>query len=118
MRHVKGGLVRRNLVMNEYYPESPDQYNPQGKLVLPAYHDSTLPSSENAQTTYIPMGQSPSSPYDSPVRPEQLMQQYTASSYSSGKLTRRTRTSPAQLMLVIAIIVVLVATGSVAFAAV
>jgi hypothetical protein len=105
--------------MNEYYPQSPDQYNPQsGKLVLPAYNDATLPSSEDAKTTYIPMGQSPSSPYDSPVRPEPLMQNYAASSYASGQLKPRSRSNPAQLILLIAIIVVLIATGSVAYAAV
>jgi hypothetical protein len=105
--------------MNDYYPGSSDQYNPQsGKLVLPAYHEATLPASEDAKTAYIPMGQSPSSPYDSPVRPELLMQNYASSAYSSDKLKPRSRTSPAQLILVIAIIVVLIATGSVAFAAV
>jgi hypothetical protein len=104
--------------MNDNYPESSDLYNPQsGKLVLPAYHDATLPASGDAKTTYIPMGQSPSSPYDSPVRPELLMQNYASSSYSSGKLKSRSRTSPAQLILLIAIIVVLIATGSVAYAA-
>lgn len=106
--------------MNDYYPESSDQYNPRsGKLVLPAYHDSTSPASGDAKTTYIPMGQSPSSPYDSPARPELLMQNYASSSaYPSGKLKSRSRTSPAQLILLIAIIAVLIATGSVAYAAV
>jgi hypothetical protein len=105
--------------MNDYHPESSDQYNPQsGKLVLPAYHDSTLPASEDAKTTYIPMGQSPSSPYDSPVRPEPLMQNYASSAYPSGKLKSRSRSNSAQLILLIAIIVVLIATGSVAYAAV
>src|SRR5438105_24449 len=105
--------------MNDYHPEPSDQYNPQsGKLVLPAYNDSTLPASEDAKTTYIPMGQAPSSPNNSPVRPELLMQNYAPSSYSSDKLKPRSRTSPVQLILVIAIIVVLIATGSVAYAAV
>lgn len=105
--------------MNDHYPESSDQYNPQaGKLVLPAYHDATLPASEDAKTTYIPMGQSPSSPYNSPVRPEQLIQNYASSYNPSGKLRPRSRSNPAQLILLIAIIVVLVATGSVAYAAV
>jgi hypothetical protein len=104
--------------MNEIYPQSPDQYSPQsGKLVLPAYNDTTLPSSEDAKTTYIPMGPSASSPYDTPVRPELLMQNYAASSYASGKLKPRSRSNPAQLILLIAIVVVLIATGSVAYAA-
>ena len=106
--------------MNNNYPESSDQHNLRsGKLVLPGYNDSTLPASDDAKTTYIPMGQSPSSPYDSPVRPEMLMQNYASSSaYPSGKLKPRSRSSPAQLILLIAIIVVVIATGSVAYAAV
>jgi hypothetical protein len=104
--------------MNEYYPQSPDQYNPQsGKLVLPAYNDTTLPASEDAKTTAIPMGPSASSPYNTPVRPELLMQNYAASSYASGKLKPRRSSNPAQLILLIAIVVVLIATGSVTYAA-
>jgi hypothetical protein len=103
--------------MNDYRPEPSDQYSPQPrKLVLPAYQDATSPASEDAKTTYIPMGQAASSPYDSPVRPEQLMQNYASSAY--GKVKPRSRNSPAQLILLIAIIVVLIATGSVAYAAV
>lgn len=103
--------------MNDYQPEPSDQYSPQPrKLVLPGYQDATSPASEDAKTTYIPMGQAASSPYDSPVRPEQLMQNYAPSAYD--KVKPRSRTSPAQLILLIAIIVVLIATGSVAYAAV
>src|SRR5579884_2341467 len=99
------------IVMNNYDPDPQDQYKPQsGKLILPAYHDATLPASEDAKTTYIPMGQSPSSPYNSPVRPEQPMQNYASSYNPSGKLKPRSRSSPAQLILLIAIIVVLIAT--------
>jgi hypothetical protein len=105
--------------MNEYYPDSSDQQYPrQGKLVLPAHHDAVRPSSDDAQTTSMPLGQSPSSPYRSPVSPDLLAQHYASSAYVSGKLRPRTGTNPAQLILLIAIIVVLIATGSVAYAAV
>ena len=106
--------------MNENYPEFPDQYNSQGKLVLPAYHDSIAPLDQDAQTAYVSSGQEPYAPYNPPIYPEQqfMGHYYEPPVNPSSGYARRKRVDSAHLILIIAIIVVMIATGSLAVAAV